>query len=36
MAMVSMRRWLGFEINPQYVAIANERLRSAERQLWAS
>ncbi len=36
MAMLSGRRWLGFEINPEYVHIAEERLRKAERQLWAS
>ncbi len=36
MAMLSGRRWLGFEINAEYVAIANDRLRKAERLLWAS
>jgi site-specific DNA-methyltransferase (adenine-specific) len=36
MAMLNGRRWLGFEINPEYVAIARERLRKAERLLWAS
>ncbi len=36
MAMLTGRRWLGFEIEPEYVALACERLRKAERQLWAS
>ncbi len=36
MALLTGRRWLGFEINPEYVALAHERLRKAERQLWAS
>ncbi len=36
MAMLNGRRWLGFEINAEYVAVAHERLRKAERLLWAS
>lgn len=36
MAMLNGRRWLGFEINANYVAIAQDRLRKAERLLWAS
>lgn len=36
MAMLTGRRWLGFEINADYVAIAHERLKKAERQLWAA
>ncbi len=36
MAMLTGRRWLGFEINPEYVALAHNWLRKAERQLWAS
>jgi DNA modification methylase len=36
MAMLNGRRRLGFEINAEYVAIAHERLRNAERLLWAS
>lgn len=36
MAMLTGRRWLGFEIEPEYVALASERLRKTERQLWAS
>jgi hypothetical protein len=33
MAMLSGRRWLGFECNPEYVALAHERLRKAEQLL---
>jgi site-specific DNA-methyltransferase (adenine-specific) len=36
MALLTGRRWLGFEVNGAYVALAHERLRKAERQLWAS
>jgi site-specific DNA-methyltransferase (adenine-specific) len=36
MALLNGRRWIGFEIEPEYVAIAHERLRKAERLLWAS
>ncbi len=36
MAMLEGRRWLGFEVNEEYVAIARERLKKTERQLWAS
>jgi site-specific DNA-methyltransferase (adenine-specific) len=35
-ALLTGRRWIGFEINPEYIAIAHKRLRKAERQLWAS
>jgi DNA modification methylase len=35
-AMLAGRRWLGFEVNPEYVALAQERLRKAERLLWAA
>jgi site-specific DNA-methyltransferase (adenine-specific) len=34
MALLNGRRWLGFEIEEKYVAIARERLRKAERLLW--
>lgn len=34
MAFLLGRRWLGFELNEEYVAIAQTRLRKAERQLW--
>jgi len=33
MALLNGRRWLGFEIDDEYVAIASERLRNAERLL---
>jgi hypothetical protein len=36
MAMLSGRRWLGFEIEDKYVALADDRLRKAERKLCAS
>jgi site-specific DNA-methyltransferase (adenine-specific) len=36
MAMLTGRRWLGFEVNGAYVALAHERLRKAERLMWAS
>jgi DNA modification methylase len=36
MALLSARRWIGFEINHEYVTIAHTRLRKAERQLWAA
>ncbi|MFO0806158.1 MAG: hypothetical protein U0791_23900 [Gemmataceae bacterium] len=29
-------RWLGFEIDARYVAIARERMKKAERSFWAS
>jgi DNA modification methylase len=36
MAMLNGRRWLGFEVEARYVALAEERLRKAERVLWAT
>ena len=36
MALLNGRRWLGYEISAEYVAIAEKRLRRAERQLWVS
>ena len=36
MAMLNGRRWLGFEIDAGYVALARERLKKAEKLLWGS
>lgn len=36
MAMLNGRRWLGFEIDPEWVAIACDRLRESQRRLWAA
>lgn len=36
MALLEGRRWLGFEIDAGYAAIARERMKKAEHSLWAS
>ena len=33
---IAMLRSIGFEIEPEYVALAHERLKKAEKLLWAS